>query len=68
MLFMISHKIRRPIANISGLIYLIGHQNNSPDDLKELTGYLDESINFLDNFLKELAAFIHGILQKKNKL
>jgi K+-sensing histidine kinase KdpD len=60
MLFITSHKVRKPVANIMGLIESLNDVNAdfSADDLKKSYVYLQLSANELDNFLKELSLFI----------
>jgi signal transduction histidine kinase len=65
MMFMTSHKVRQPIANILGLSYLLDNQSiNSPDELKESLDYIKESALSLDTFTKELTQFIFNLGEK----
>ncbi len=65
MMFMTSHKVRQPIANILGLSYLLHHQSvNSPDDLKESLDFIKQSALSLDTFTKELTQFIFNLGEK----
>lgn len=64
-MFMTSHKVRQPIANILGLPYLLNTQCvNSPDELKEALDYIKESALSLDIFTKELTQFIFNLGEK----
>jgi K+-sensing histidine kinase KdpD len=60
MLFITSHKVRKPVANIIGLIESLNDANAdfSADDLKKCYVYLQLSATELDSFLKELNLFI----------
>jgi nitrogen-specific signal transduction histidine kinase len=68
MLFMISHKVRQPITQIAGLAALIEDENNSVDDLKQMTIYISQSIRMLDTFSKDLSTFIYSVLEQKKIL
>ncbi|WP_338644889.1 diguanylate cyclase [Flavobacterium sp. KS-LB2] len=64
-MFMTSHKVRQPIANILGLSYLLHHQSvNSPDELRESLDYIKQSALKLDAFTKELTQFIFTLGEK----
>jgi len=68
MLFMISHKIRQPVANILGLTNLSEEDISSSEEIIKITGYMKDSALSLDNFTRELTAFIYNIAQKgKNR-
>lgn len=60
MLFMTSHKVRKPVANIIGLMDLLLDDNNTvPDDeLNVYFKYLHLAVFEVDDFLKELSTFI----------
>ena len=60
MLFITSHKVRKPVANIIGLIESLNDANAdfSADDLKTSYVYLQLSATELDNFLRDLSLFI----------
>jgi signal transduction histidine kinase len=66
MMYMTSHDVRRPVANIIGLTNIINDFINSPAQLKKPIKYLKQSAVELDLFLNELTAFI-GNLEKKGK-
>ncbi len=63
MMFMISHKVRLPVANILGLSELINVDKNNPEELKKLLILIKESVQLLDNFTGELSAFIHAKIE-----
>ena len=70
MLFITSHKVRKPVANILGLIETI-HADNvdlSTGDLKERCDYLQVSATELDSFIKELTSFIEFSEQAQHQL
>jgi signal transduction histidine kinase len=64
MMFMTSHRVRRPVANILGLTSIIGNFMNSPIQLKRLVKYIEVSATSLDMFVTEFTLFI-GELEKK---
>lgn len=65
MLFMISHRIRQPIAQILGLTNIFDDIIIQDKDQKELISYLKQSALTLDTYTKELSSFIHN-LEKGN--
>lgn len=65
MMFIVSHKMRQPVANILGISNLIDNANNSPDDFKKMIGFMKKSALLLDIFTKELSLFIY---EKKCKI
>jgi hypothetical protein len=67
MMFMTSHKVRQPIANILGLSNLLGRYINSPDDLKKLVTYMQESASVLNAFTVELTERMRDLAEKEKK-
>jgi signal transduction histidine kinase len=63
-MFITSHKVRAPIANILGISSLLDQYIDSPARLKELVNYMKQSAKSLDSFTKELTNFIVSIKQK----
>jgi PAS domain S-box-containing protein len=59
MLFMTSHKVRQPIANILGLANQMEDCIDSKEELKEMIGYMKESVLSLDLFTRELTTLIY---------
>ncbi len=59
MLFMISHKIRQPIAHILGLAHLFDNEDDLPQETKQILGFMRESALSLDALTRELSVFIH---------
>lgn len=66
MMFITSHKVRQPIANIIGISRMIEQSIGSPRDLKKMIDYIKESALSLDTFTKELTKFMSD-LEKKGK-
>jgi hypothetical protein len=64
MMFMTSHRVRKPVANILGLTGIIGDFMHSPLQLKRLIKYIKVSATSLDMFVTEFTLFI-GELEKK---
>jgi signal transduction histidine kinase len=58
MLFITSHKVRQPVANILGIAGLLDNPINSQEELNRIVGYIKQSTHLLDNFTKELNQFI----------
>lgn len=60
MLFITSHKVRKPVANIIGLMTLITADDERPTagDLEIYFKHLGVAVTEVDAFLKELSAFI----------
>jgi len=67
MLFMTSHKVRQPIANILGLANQLEDNTNSPDEFLKIVSYMKESALALDTFTKELTTFIYQAKETSNK-
>jgi signal transduction histidine kinase len=63
-MFITSHKVRAPIANILGISSLLDQYIDSPARLSQLVKYIKESAKSLDAFTKELTTFIAGLKQK----
>lgn len=62
MLFSLSHKIRRPVANVLGMVNELIKPDLKEDERKEYVPYLKTSAEELDVYIHELNDFIH---QKK---
>jgi signal transduction histidine kinase len=63
-MFITSHKVRAPIANILGIASVLDQYVDTPSRLRELVKYMKESAKTLDAFTKELTAFIVSVKQK----
>ncbi len=61
MLFMTSHKLRQPVAQIMGMSSLLNSATTTRDDLLQITAYMKESVKSLDSFSKELTLFINSL-------
>jgi signal transduction histidine kinase len=58
MMFITSHKVRKPVANILGLSNLLDDFMQSPARLRKLVDYLKLSAQELDDFTKELTEYM----------
>jgi signal transduction histidine kinase len=58
MMFITSHKVRKPVANILGLTNLLEEFIRSPAKLRKMVSYLKLSEQQLDDFTMELTEFI----------
>ena len=67
MLFMISHKVRHPIANILSIASVFEEYANSPEEVLKMISFIKDEAMTLDNFTRELTGFIYE-LDQKNKL
>jgi CHASE3 domain sensor protein len=54
MMFVVSHKVRQPVAHILGLTNLIDQGRNSQEEQKQSMDYIKQSALALDAFVKEL--------------
>ncbi|MFV8344355.1 PAS domain-containing protein [Flavobacterium sp. XS2P39] len=69
MLFMTSHRVRQPIANILGLLNELDDPLNNPAELKEIVDYIKLSAINLEEFTHELNHFIQNSKDKaENKI
>jgi hypothetical protein len=55
----LSHKLRKPVATMLGLIQLIDDEKNEAD-LKKILAYLRESTAEMDDCIKQMTSFIEG--------
>jgi len=58
MLFMASHRVRQPVANIMGLSGLLNGNGNKESDLRRIANYMKRSAIDLDTFTAEITNFI----------
>jgi len=63
-LFMTSHRIRQPIANILGLSYLLNESKNSKEEIKVFIEFIKQSALTLDVYTQELSSYTFDL--KKN--
>lgn len=68
MLFMTSHKVRQPVAQILGISKLLDHPVNSQDELKEIMGLMKEPAVSLEKFTRELTAYMDDLKIKTNSM
>lgn len=61
MLFMTSHKVRQPVANIIGVSSLLDNNLTTPDELGTIVDHMKQSALSLDIFIKELTTFIEDL-------
>jgi len=64
-LFMTSHQVRQPIANILALTNLLNISADTPPEIKKTVNYIKESVKVLDNYTKNLTDIVIAIAQKK---
>lgn len=67
MMFITSHKIRQPISQIMGISVLLESDMSSQQELKDIAGFMQESIQNLDSFTRELTSFINDLREKSDK-
>lgn len=58
MMFLTSHKVRQPIANILGFSNMLDQNISSPEELKQSVACIKQSAITLDVFTRELITFI----------
>lgn len=69
MLFIVSHRVKQPIANIIGLSSLLDDSIESKEDVAKLISHIKTSIITLDLFANELTHFLENRKEEdKNKL
>lgn len=67
MLFMTSHKVRQPVANILGISYLLDKNLVTIAELGKIVNYMKQSVLSLDIFTKELTTFIENLKHEDEK-
>lgn len=59
-MFIISHKVRKSVANILGISYMLeDNENCTSEDLKKMLNNMVQSATSLNAFTHELSTFIH---------
>jgi light-regulated signal transduction histidine kinase (bacteriophytochrome) len=61
MMYIISHKVRQPIAKIMGLSTLLEDGIEDAKDVMQIITYMKESSILLDGFTKELTLFVQKL-------
>lgn len=67
-IFMTSHKVRQPIANILGLSELLDLSKDSKLEITQTLDYIKTSAQSLDVLTKELNAYIIELRQKAQNM
>lgn len=60
-LFLTSHKVRQPVANILGVSNLIDNSEISCDELCKMVGHMKISALSLDTFTRELTTYVEDL-------
>lgn len=68
MIFMISHKVRQPVAHILGISSLFKAVVNSPKEVKKLVGFMRRAALSLDKITRELYKSIYIKITEIKKL
>jgi PAS domain S-box-containing protein len=58
LVFMISHKVRSPVANIMGIAHLLDIKEHAQEELKTISGHMKASAESLDGFTKEIGEYL----------
>lgn len=64
MMFVTSHKVRKPVANILGICSQLERPQASPAELSEWVNQMKQSAVILDEFTKELTSLMTGLGHK----
>jgi hypothetical protein len=64
MMFLTSHRVRQPVANILGIAQILDSSGISQKEFNQAVQYMKESAVKLDAFTKELTAFIEQLGKK----
>jgi PAS domain S-box-containing protein len=67
MIYMTSHQLRQPIANITGLIDLLEQGTEKGNDKDLAIGFMQQSIRDLDAFTEDLTEFIYALKKKASE-
>ncbi len=64
----ISHRIRKPIVTLSGLIYLNEIIEDMPiEEIRKIIGHMKDSVNELDGLTREMGDYVQYLDNKTNK-
>jgi PAS domain S-box-containing protein len=68
LLFILSHEVRKPVANLLGIANMFEKYIDEPIELRKLIDHIKNNADILDHFTKKLTTFIHelGLNEKKN--
>lgn len=64
LMFLTSHRVRQPVANIMGIANVLRTTESSPEEIKKIVGYMQHSAVSLDEFTKELTEYIEQLKHK----
>jgi signal transduction histidine kinase len=64
-MFMTSHKVRQPIANILGIANILDQFLKTPATIKKMVDYIKQSTLSLDGFTKELSLLVNHLKKRK---
>jgi PAS domain S-box-containing protein len=67
MMFMTSHSVRQPIANILGVVNLFDKSLDSPGEMTKLLGFIKKSAHDLEAFTRDLMSYMSKLVKKKEK-
>lgn len=65
LLFITSHKMRRPICTLQGLKTISNLDNRSDADLKKMFRFVEESVSDIDVFTKELTGYLINLKESE---
>jgi signal transduction histidine kinase len=63
-MFMTSHKVRQPIANILGIANILDQFLKTPATIKKMVDYIKQSTLSLDGFTKELSLLVNNLKKR----
>ena len=63
-MFITSHEVRLPLANIIGISELLNQTDNTPEEINQCIDYLKQSAHLLETSTKELAFYIAHLEQQ----
>jgi PAS domain-containing protein len=67
MMFVTSHRVRQPVANIMGISDLLEDSSKSPGEMKKIVDYIKRSAASLDEFTRELTLMMEALKENKVK-
>jgi light-regulated signal transduction histidine kinase (bacteriophytochrome) len=67
MMFITSHKVRKPVSQIMAISVLLESEINSQEELNNIIGFMKESVENLDSFTRELTKFIQDLRVKSGQ-